>query len=189
MDYATFRSAVCSLLSERKEWELEKDWEEDLPAGDGVEDLEEFIVLQQEQGAFYELVTIGVKQLYKTYKGEGWNAVLNALDLYTRYEKRGGRRFRGVEYEERLNEEGVLLYKDLKSLRASMAAKKGLPPYFLFINRSLYEMCCKQPADREELLAVYGVGEKNAALYGEEFLAAIHKFNGGEKKMLEKLPQ
>ena len=188
MDYVTFRSAVCSLLSERKEWELEKDWEEELPTGNGTEGLEEFIVLQQEKGAFYELVTIGVKQLYKTYTEEGWDAVLNALDKYTRHEKRGTRRTRAVNYEERLNEEGVLLYRELKSLRASMAAQRGLPPYFLFMNRSLYEMCCRQPSDMRELLALYGVGEKNADLYGEEFLGAIQKFNGGEKKSLEKLP-
>ena len=53
-------------------------------------------------------------------------------------------------------------------------------------------LCEDNEINRElvyNLLAVYGVGEKNAALYGEEFLAAIHKFNGGEKKMLEKLPQ
>ena len=189
MKYETFRSAVCALLAERKEWELEKDWEEDFCLGEETEDLEEFIVLQQEKGAFYELITIGVKQLYRTYTDEGWDAVCNALDIYTRWEKHGARRSRAIDYEARLNQEGVLLYKELRALRSSIAAQKGLPPYFLFINRSLYEMCCRQPSNMEELLALYGVGEKNAGMYGEDFLAAIKAFNGGEKIMLEKMPQ
>ncbi len=93
-----------------------------------------------------------------------------------------------MDYEERLNEEGVLLYRELRALRAANAAKRGLPPYFVFMNRSLYEMCCRQPSTMEELRGIYGVGEKNSKEYGEEFLMEISKYTGGVKMQMTRLP-
>ena len=193
MDYEAFRTAVYSLLAERKEWKVEKDWEDGTSPGSegpgsGADGLDEFIELEQENGPFYELITVSVGQLYQVFVGEGWNAVRRELDKYTRRENPGARRTRAVDYEERLNEEGVLLYRELRALRAASAAKRGLPPSFVFMNRSLYAMCCRQPSTMEELRGIYGVGEKNAGLYGEEFLAAIRTFTGGEKKILDKFP-
>ena len=57
--------------------------------------------------------------------------------------------------------------------------KKQVPPYIIFTNRTLYEMCRIQPATMEELLFVYGVGEKNSKEYGQEFLDAIKDFTKG----------
>ena len=133
MDYEAFRTAVYSLLAERKEWKVEKDWEDGTSPGSegpgsegpgsGADGLDEFIELEQENGPFYELITVSVGQLYQVFVGEGWNAVRRELDKYTRRENPGARRTRAVDYEERLNEEGVLLYRELRALRAANAAK------------------------------------------------------------------
>ena len=64
--------------------------------------------------------------------------------------------------------------------------KKQVPAYIIFTNRTLYEMCRIQPATMEELLFVYGVGEKNSKEYGQEFLDAIKDFTKGGKLILEK---
>ena len=56
----------------------------------------------------------------------------------------------------------------------------------IFTNRTLYEMCCSQPATMEELLDIFGVGDKNSREHGQEFLDAIAEFTDGKKKNLER---
>ena len=89
-------------------------------------------------------------------------------------------RKRGIDYEARLDRDGVILYRKLRALRAEIAARKRVPPYIVFMNRSLYEMCVSRPGTIEELQNLYGVGKKNSADYGEEFLEVIHKYSSGE---------
>ena len=158
--------------------------------GDSVNDLliEDFIELEQEKGPFYEFMTISINRLFFSYIEEGWDAVCRDLEKFTRRENHGVRRARGIDYEARLNEEGAALYRRLRELRSRIAAKKQLPPYFVFMNRSLYEMCCRQPSTMEELRGIYGVGEKNSSEYGEEFLAEIGKYTGGVKIQMSRLP-
>ena len=190
MQYEEFRNAVLGLLEEDKEWSVHAEWQEvpavltcgdDLPA-------EDFIELEQEKGPFYEFMTISINRLYFSYIEEGWDAVCRDLEKFTRRDSHGARRTRGIDYEARLNEEGALLYKKLRELRSRIAAKKQLPPYFVFMNRSLYEMCCRQPSTMEELRGIYGVGEKNSMEYGEEFLKEIGEYTGGVKVQMAKLP-
>ena len=111
------------------------------------------------------------------------------LEKYTRRESRGAKRTRGIDYEARLNEEGAALYGKLRELRSRIAAGKQLPPYFVFMNRSLYEMCCRQPSTLEELRGIYGVGEKNSGEYGEMFLKEIRKYTGGSRRQMMKIPE
>ncbi len=78
---------------------MEKDWEDGTsPGGEGpgsgADGLDEFIELEQENGPFYELITVSVGQLYQVFVGEGWNAVRRELDKYTRRENPGARRTR-----------------------------------------------------------------------------------------------
>ena len=133
-------------------------------------------------------MTISLSRLYFFYMEDGWDATVRTLEKYTRRGSHGARRTMGIDYEARLNDEGVSLYGRLRELRSRIAAGKQLPPYFIFMNRSLYEMCCRQPATMDALRGIYGVGEKNSSEYGEAFLDEIRKFNGGVKRQLAKLP-
>lgn len=65
------------------------------------------------------------------------------------------------------------LFEALRQLRLQIAREAGKPPYIVFSDRTLRDMAARRPANREEFLAVNGVGEKKFALYGERFLAAI----------------
>ena len=159
-----------------------------LSAADAYDWPEDFIELEQEKGPFYEFMTISVNRLYFAYMEEGWDATLRDLEKYTRRESRAAKRTRGIDYEARLNEEGAALYGKLRELRSRLAAKKQLPPYFVFMNRSLYEMCCRQPSTMEELRGIYGVGEKNSGEYGEMFLEEIRMYTGGCRRQLMKVP-
>ena len=192
MYYAVFRSAVLGLLRDNSEWSVKTDWGEaletpagSLPSGEGLED---FIELEQEKGPFYVFMTVSVNRLFVSYQEEGWDAVVRELERYTLQGRQGARRVRGIDYEARLTDEGAELYGRLRSLRSELARTRQIPPYFIFMNRSLYEMCCRQPADMEELRAIYGVGEKNSRTYGAQFLSEIREFTGGEKRLFMKMP-
>ncbi len=88
-----------------------------------------------------------------------------------------GTKARAASSVEELGEEGQALYQQLCELRTSLAREQQVPPYFIFSNATLVDMCAKMPRDLDGLLTVSGVGAKKAASYGELFLAAI---NGSE---------
>ncbi len=48
-----------------------------------------------------------------------------------------------------------------------------MPPYVIFGDATLLEMCRYRPASEEEFLAINGVGEVKRERFGGAFLAAI----------------
>jgi len=72
------------------------------------------------------------------------------------------------------------LFQAMRLLRAQLAARKGVPPYMIFSDRTLREMCRLRPASRRELLAVPGVGQQKLEQFGEQFLALIAGQGGNE---------
>ena len=84
------------------------------------------------------------------------------------------------EYEEpAIGESAVLdevLFSMLKSLRKSIAEKKGVPPYVIFQDPSLEDMATTYPISLDELKNIRGVGDGKAARYGKEFCELIAKY-------------
>ena len=188
MNYALFRNTVLEWIEAEGDWSVDTDWEEsagDYPAGAAVsadgKPMEDFIELEQERGAFYEFMTISVNQLFWAYREEGWDAVRRNLERFLRRESKTVEKKRGIDYEARLDRDGVILYRKLRGLRAEIAARRRVPPYIVFMNRSLFEMCVNRPGTMEELQSLYGVGKKNSADYGEDFLKAIREYSNGEE--------
>ena len=72
-----------------------------------------------------------------------------------------------------LTEGDEALFERLRALRRTIAQEIGKPPYIVFSDKTLRDMCAKRPASPEEFLAINGVGENKLNLYGERFLAAI----------------
>lgn len=70
------------------------------------------------------------------------------------------------------------LFEELRALRKQLAEKAGLPPYIIFSDKSLLDMCRKLPENEEEFLTVSGVGQEKLKRYGEAFTEAIRKFTG-----------
>lgn len=75
-----------------------------------------------------------------------------------------------------LTSRGYDLFDQLKSLRLEIAREEGVPSYIVFNDRTLVDMCIKQPADRDGMLNVSGVGEAKYGKYGERFIAEIAAF-------------
>ena len=66
------------------------------------------------------------------------------------------------------------LFETLRSVRRTLAARDHIPPYMVFSDATLREMCDLQPKNLEEMRAVKGVGERKLILYAPAFLDAIH---------------
>ncbi|MCM1191656.1 MAG: DNA helicase RecQ [Butyrivibrio sp.] len=81
-----------------------------------------------------------------------------------------------------LNSDGLECFEALRSLRAEIAREEAVPPYIVFSDKTLVDMCVRLPFTREELLRVTGVGEHKYEKYGERFITRIKEFTGGVKK-------
>jgi ATP-dependent DNA helicase RecQ len=68
------------------------------------------------------------------------------------------------------------LMKLLLNLRKEVALSNEVPPYAVFQENSLKEMCLKYPISQEELININGVGEGKAKRYGNIFLELINKY-------------
>ena len=51
-----------------------------------------------------------------------------------------------------------------------------MPPYFIFSDKTLHEMCRLLPRDTQHLLEVPGVGVQKLEQYGQPFLQAIRDY-------------
>ncbi len=67
------------------------------------------------------------------------------------------------------------LFERLRILRLEIAAEKNLPPYIIFSDRTLREMCAALPRSRADLLEISGVGGHKLEAYGDQFLTEISR--------------
>lgn len=82
-----------------------------------------------------------------------------------------------------LTKAGFELFDLLKKVRLEIARKEALPPYIVFSDKTLIDMCVKFPNDKLSMLKVSGVGEVKYEKYGEIFLNEINKFVQEHKDM------
>lgn len=68
------------------------------------------------------------------------------------------------------------LFQRLRTLRKTLADEAGVPPYVVFSDAALRDMCALRPATSEEFLEVSGVGAVKLERYGDAFLFAIRDF-------------
>ena len=68
------------------------------------------------------------------------------------------------------------LFAILKDLRKKIAKKNNLPPYVIFQDPSLEDMCTNYPITLEELANIQGVGSGKAQKYGQEFVEVIKQY-------------
>ena len=64
----------------------------------------------------------------------------------------------------------------LLNLRKQVAEANEVPPYAVFQENSLEEMCLKYPISSEELVTINGVGEGKAKRYGDQFINLISQY-------------
>lgn len=65
------------------------------------------------------------------------------------------------------------LFEKLKALRRELASMEHVPPYIIFSDAVLVEMCKYYPTTKDNMLKLKGIGEIKYDKYGEKFQAVI----------------
>lgn len=67
------------------------------------------------------------------------------------------------------------IFEALRQLRADIAKQNGVPPYVIFHDTALQEMCQTRPTDMKAMGRISGVGAQKLDHYGARFLAVIQQ--------------
>jgi len=68
----------------------------------------------------------------------------------------------------------VALWESLRECRRVLAEEQGVPPYVIFHDRTLQELCVTLPQNMAQFADIGGVGERKLEKYGAIFLAVIN---------------
>ncbi|PLT30008.1 DNA helicase RecQ [Peribacillus deserti] len=68
------------------------------------------------------------------------------------------------------------LFESLRSLRKEIAAAEGVPPFVIFSDLTLKDMCSKLPVTLEHMGEVKGVGAQKLDKYGKDFIEKIQEY-------------
>ncbi|WP_042357033.1 DNA helicase RecQ [Bacillus rubiinfantis] len=125
-----------------------------------VSDFIEFLISQEligiEQGTF--------PTLYVSLKGK--DTLLGKVQVYRR---------ETVQVQQVSQSDP--LFESLREVRKQIAARENVPPFVIFSDASLKDMCAKLPLSSDEFLQISGVGEHKLQKYGSEFIQAINRYS------------
>lgn len=68
------------------------------------------------------------------------------------------------------------LFEELRQLRRDLAEEQHVPPFVIFSDKTLRDMCAVLPETLDEMLDVKGIGENKLAKYGEQFLKVLQNY-------------
>jgi ATP-dependent DNA helicase RecQ len=69
-----------------------------------------------------------------------------------------------------------VLFERLRTLRKSLADKQQVPPYIIFSDRTLHEMCRYYPATFPDMAGISGVGDAKLEHYANDFIKEIKTY-------------
>ncbi|GKW45745.1 DNA helicase RecQ [Planococcus sp. NCCP-2050] len=69
------------------------------------------------------------------------------------------------------------LFEELRKIRKTLADEAGVPPFVIFSDKTLQDMCSRRPKNSEEFLEVNGVGSNKLEKYGAAFLETIKAYD------------
>jgi ATP-dependent DNA helicase RecQ len=67
------------------------------------------------------------------------------------------------------------LFEAMRTLRRTLAEEKRVPPYVIFSDATLLELCRIKPKSLGQLRTIYGIGDTKMRQYGRAFLEVIAK--------------
>ena len=164
-------------LSDRKEAELRLLIDQMINAGYVIQTDGEYSVLRMGDISPLrdENTHVYIKKAKRTYAGEllnmagqtGRKAASEGSNAASRTRKKSTDSLTAAGYE---------LFERLRALRLVIAREEGMPPYIIFNDKTLIDMCEKLPVDADTMLSVSGVGQNKLMKYGSRFTEEINKF-------------
>lgn len=86
------------------------------------------------------------------------------------------------------SKESEELFEILRALRKQIATNEKVPPFVIFADTTLKEMCRYFPIDEESMLRIKGVGQNKFAKYGQAFIEKIKEFVSDNKVEAIEMP-
>jgi ATP-dependent DNA helicase RecQ len=68
------------------------------------------------------------------------------------------------------------LFERLRNVRKGLAQMQQVPPYIIFSDRTLHEMCRRFPSTLSDMQKISGVGEAKLQRYGKDFIREIKQY-------------
>jgi len=68
------------------------------------------------------------------------------------------------------------LFERLRTVRKGMAEGQRVPPYIIFSDKTLHEMCRRFPLTLSDMRKISGVGDSKLERYGKDFIREIGKY-------------
>ena len=176
-------------LSNRKEAELRLLIDQMINAGYVIQTDGEYSVLRMGDISPLrdENTHVYIKKAKKTYASEllkgggqtGGEAVSGNASAGTAGSKPASRARK--KSTDSLTAAGYELFERLRALRLVIAREEGVPPYIIFNDKTLIDMCEKLPVDADTMLSVSGVGQNKLMKYGSRFTEEISTFVSAHK--------
>lgn len=88
----------------------------------------------------------------------------------------------------RMVEENEELFEVLRGLRKQFAQDENVPPFVIFSDATLKEMCRYFPIDEPSMLQIKGVGQSKFAKYGQAFIEEIKEFVSSKNIKVSEVP-
>ena len=73
------------------------------------------------------------------------------------------------------------LFEAMRELRLQLAREQGLPPYMIFLDRTLREMATRLPDSERDMLAIDGIGEVKMQRYGRPFMELVQNWRASQE--------
>lgn len=77
------------------------------------------------------------------------------------------------------------LFQALRELRSRLAQQQKVPPYVIFADKTLRDMCTYLPCNQADMLGINGVGNIKFEKYGRQFLDLICQYNNNPEPVKE----
>ena len=123
-------------------------------------------------GGEYPVLTLSPKA-YKWLK-KGSCSKLSMKKIIVKKEKKEAKK--GLKGTLSLDGKALDLFEELRLLRLDISKAQRVPPFVVFSDATLKDMCLKMPRSDEEMLEVSGVGNHKLKKYGNKFIAVIEDF-------------
>ncbi|MGI6308002.1 MAG: RQC domain-containing protein [Dethiobacteria bacterium] len=132
-------------------------------------------------GLMSEYTLQGIKDLINLLAAEGYLAFTGGEYPVLKLGRKAAAVLKGSEKvwqrrpKKREARKDSLLFEKMRLLRKQIAAREGVPPYIVFPDSTLHELCEWLPQDRDSMLKIKGVGQIKMERFGEEFLRVIRE--------------
>ncbi len=77
----------------------------------------------------------------------------------------------------------ILLFEKLRVLRKNFAEEQQVPPFVIFSDKTLHEMCRYYPVTLSDMRRISGVGDTKLERYGEYFIREIQNYLNDNPKI------